>query len=108
MKKTTDAIEILDSMDAHIPDREARRKEARINGNVALEVYRLREKAGLTQEQLAALVACEPLLIDDLESGNFDGDSLPIMQKIADALGVRLNKKRIYGASNALLAGSIE
>jgi len=89
-KKTRDAIEILDRMMGN--DSEMRRlvEEARINAVVAQLIYDARNKAGLTQEALAKLVGTKQPVIALLEDADYEGHSLSMLQRIAEALNQQI------------------
>lgn len=90
-KKTTDAIEILHRrfIEGH-PERELELAEARADVAVAEKIYRLREKAGLTQRQLAKLVGTTASVICRLEDADYEGHSLAMLNRIAAALNKRV------------------
>lgn len=87
MAKTTDALKIIDRMIGDDPEmREGIAREMVICA-MARAVYDARNAAGLSHEDLARLVGVEPSVIDDIEESDYGGDTLPIVQRIADALG---------------------
>ena len=67
-------------------------------GRVAIEIHTLRIKAGLTQAELAERVGTTTSVISRLENLAYCGHSLPMLWRIALALGyevvVRFTKKR--------------
>jgi len=73
-------------------DSEMRRlvEEARINAVVAQLIYDARNKAGLTQEALAKLVGTKQPVIARLEDADYEGHSLSMLQRIAEALNQRI------------------
>src|SRR5262249_12543516 len=90
-KPTRDAVEILHRRFFEgRPDMLAGLEEARASAAIAREVYTLREKAGLTQRELAKLVKTTPSVISRLESDDYDGHSLNMLFRIAYALGKRV------------------
>ena len=52
-KKTTDAVAILDRMAGESPELRRLTEEARLNASVAQLIYAARNKAGLSQAELA-------------------------------------------------------
>ena len=88
---TTDAIEIMHRryFEGH-PDRIAGLKEEEINVDVAIKIYQLREKAGLTQKELAKLIGTTASVINRLEESDYEGNSLAMLRQIAEALGKRV------------------
>ena len=93
MKKTkriTDAVEILHRR--YIKTARARKalEEARINSEIARNIYELRHEAKLTQAQLAELVGTTTSVISRLEDADYQGHSLTMLQRIASALNKRI------------------
>ena len=88
---TTDAVKILHRRYYEgRPERLAALEEARANDNVARKITMLRLQAGLTQRQLAKLVGTTASVICRLESADYEGHSLAMLQRIADALEQRV------------------
>jgi DNA-binding XRE family transcriptional regulator len=88
---TTDAVEILHRRYyAGRPERLAALEEARANDSVARKLTILRLQAGLTQRQLAKLVGTTASVICRLENADYEGHSLAMLQRIADALNQRV------------------
>lgn len=87
MKKTSDAVAILDRMAGD--SRELRRltEEARVNAAVAQSIYAARNKAGLSQAELAERIGTRQSVISRLEDADYEGHSLSMPQRIAAALG---------------------
>jgi DNA-binding XRE family transcriptional regulator len=88
---TTDAVRILrrryyDENQARALDLET----ARLNAAIAREIYTLRKRAHLTQEQLARLVGTTGSVISRLEDDDYEGHSLRMLQRISVALNRRL------------------
>ena len=91
IRKTTDAIEILHRrFYAARPQRLVALEEARASAAVAREIYILRQKAGLTQKQLAALVGTAPSVISRIENDDYEGHSMAMLRRIAAALNKRV------------------
>src|SRR5437667_12794091 len=90
-RKTTDGIKILHKrFYAGRPERLAGLEEARANAEVARQIHALRQKAALTQKQLAALVGTTPSVISRLEDADYAGHSLVMLRRIATALNKRV------------------
>ncbi len=90
-KTTTAAIEIIHRRYfAGKPDRLQELEEERANAEVARKIYNLRQKAGLTQPQLAKLVGTTASVICRLEDADYEGHSLSILRRIAAALDKRV------------------
>ncbi len=90
-RRTSNAVEILHRR--YIkgdPERLAALERERVNADVALMIYGLREEAGLTQKELAELVDTTQSAISRLEDSDYDGHSLSMLNRIAIALNKRL------------------
>ncbi len=62
----------------------------RFNANVAAEIVAMRESAKLTQKQLAERIGTHQSVIARLEDAEYDSHSLKMLQRIAEALGKRV------------------
>ena len=80
------------------PDFAERFKKAGQAWDVALQLVAFRKEAGLSQKELARLVGTSQQQISRLESPGYEGHSLSMIRRVADALGatvrVRIEKKR--------------
>ena len=100
--KTIDAAEILHRR--YIkgdPQREAALQIERVNAEVAAMVHRRRTDAGLTQEELAELVGTTQSVISRLEDADYEGHSLSMLRRIAEALGKRLEVRFVDPSNRA-------
>ena len=90
MSKTKDALKIIDRMVGQ--DKELRDliAEETINVHVARMIYNARNKAGLTQKELAKLVGTTQSVIARLEDADYEGHSLSMLRRIAESLGKRV------------------
>jgi DNA-binding XRE family transcriptional regulator len=61
-----------------------------LNADIAMKVYELRVKAGLTQKGLADLVGTRQSVISRIEDADYGGHSLRLLTKIANALNKNL------------------
>ena len=86
-KKTNDAVAILDRMAGKSPERRRLTEEARMNAAVAQLIYAAREKAGLSQAELAERIGTKQSVISRLEDADYEGHSLSMLHRIAAALG---------------------
>lgn len=84
--KTSDAIKILDKMMERDSELNRLVEEARVNAVVAQLIYDARNKAGLSQDELAKKVGTTQSVISRLEDADYDGHSLSMLQRIAAAL----------------------
>ncbi len=90
-RTTSDGLAILDRR--YFQGRPVRLRalaEARLNAQIAQEIYALRTRAGLTQKQLAELVGTTHSVISRLEDADYAGHSLKMLQRISAALNLRL------------------
>jgi len=89
-RKTADAVKILHTL--YIKTAEDRRmlREAREQSEVAAQIYNLRQKAGLSQKGLAKLVGTTQSVISQLEDADYEGHSLKMLRRIADALNCEI------------------
>ena len=98
MAKTTDALEILDRMIGDDAEMRHMIAEERVNAQVAQMIYEARTEAGLTQKELAALIGSKQPVIARLEDADYNGHSISMLQRIAVALGKRLDIRLLPGA----------
>lgn len=90
-KPTTDAVEILHRRYFEgKPEMLAMLDEARMEDEVARKIYVLRTKAGLSQRALAKLVGTSASAICRLEDADYEGHSMAMLRRIAEALNKRL------------------
>jgi ribosome-binding protein aMBF1 (putative translation factor) len=61
-----------------------------LNAQLARRIFELRTRAGLSQRQLAERVGTSASAICRLEDADYEGHSLPVLKRIAEALGRRL------------------
>src|ERR1051326_12952 len=61
-----------------------------LNAEIARRIYDLRTKAGLTQREFAKKVGTTASTICRLEDADYDGHSLYMLKRIAEALDQRL------------------
>jgi transcriptional regulator with XRE-family HTH domain len=65
-------------------------REAACHGEIARQVYRLRQEAGLSQKELAALIDTHQSVISRIEDDDYEGHSLALLLRIAFACGKEL------------------
>jgi predicted transcriptional regulator len=70
--------------------RKASIEEERVNAQVARLIHDMRVDAGLTQAELAKLVGTTQSVISRLEDSDYDGHSLSMLNRIAEALKQKL------------------
>ena len=88
--KTRDAVKLLDQLIDADPSAQQQAAEAELNARVAQLIYEQRNRAKLTQTQLAELVGTTQSVISRLEDADYEGHSLSMLQRIATALHTRL------------------
>jgi ribosome-binding protein aMBF1 (putative translation factor) len=90
-RPTTDAVDILHRRYYEgKPEPLAGLERARANDQVARKIAVLRTRAGLSQRQLAQLVGTTASVICRLESADYEGHSLVMLNRIAAALDRRV------------------
>lgn len=65
-------------------------EEEVINAEIARKIYDLRIKAGLSQRELAKRIGTTASVICRLEDADYDGHSLSLLKRIAEALDKRV------------------
>lgn len=85
-EKTSDAMKIIDNM---IGDDEELRElceQATVNAHVAQLIYDARTEAGLSQTELARMIGTTQSVISRLEDADYEGHSLSMLNRVAQAL----------------------
>jgi len=72
------------------PAFKAHYQEERQALKLALKIARLREKKGLSQQQMAKLMGTSQQAISRIESGEYEGFTLKTLEKIAEATGTKV------------------
>lgn len=88
--RTLDAMAIINRMTGN--DRQLREMiaEEKLNTQIAHMIYEVRTKTGLTQRELAQRIGTKQPVIARLESGDYQGHSLTMLQRVARALNRKL------------------
>ncbi len=90
-KPTSDAVEILHRRYFEgNPEMLEMLEEVRAEDEIARKIYELRTEAGLSQRKLAELVGTTASVICDLEEADYEGHSLSMLNRIAAAVGKRV------------------
>lgn len=90
-KRTNNGVSILHKRYVKDdPAKKAALELERVNVHVARMIKDMRERAGLSQSELAAAIDTGQSAISRLEDADYDGHSLRILQRIADALEQKL------------------
>ena len=72
------------------PKRIEEYEEEVLNSEIARKIYDLRTKAGLSQRELAKKVGTSASVICRLEDADYDGHSLFMLKRVAEALDRRV------------------
>jgi ribosome-binding protein aMBF1 (putative translation factor) len=96
-KKTKDATGILDRLTGDDPELREMIAEEHLNAQVARMIHDARMAAGLTQTQLADLIGTQQSTVARLEDADYEGHSLSMLRRIAEALNQRLEVRFIPG-----------
>ena len=89
------AAEIIDRITGHDPELRRLITEATLNAEVAEMLHKARTRSGLTQKELADRLGTKQPVIARLEDGEYTGHSLTMLQRIAVALGCRLQLRLV-------------
>ena len=89
-RRTKNARKILANLTGKDPELRKMIAEEALNVRVARMIFDARTRAGLTQTQLAELIDTKQPVIARLEDADYEGHSLSMLQRIAEALGQRL------------------
>lgn len=93
-KKTSDAVEILYSrLYKGKPERIASLQAEYLNSRIASMIYSLRLKAGMTQAEFARKLGTKASAISRIESSEYNGHSLKLLQKIAELFDAKIEIK---------------
>ena len=90
-RTTSDGLAILDRR--HFKGRPVRLRaltDAKLNAEIAQQIYALRTAVSLTQKQLADLVGTTGSAISRLEDADYAGHSIRMLQRISAVLNRRL------------------
>lgn len=80
------------------PERREAAEKAFEDAAIGQLIHDARHAAGLTQAQLATLIASDQAVISRLEDADYEGHSLSMLRRIAHALGKRLEIRFIDAA----------
>jgi ribosome-binding protein aMBF1 (putative translation factor) len=94
-KKTKGARKVLDRITGPDPELRAAIEVQRLNAKVAEEILAARERAGLSQAELAKLVGTTQSVISRLEDADYEGRSLTMLNRIAMALNQRVDVRLV-------------
>lgn len=90
-ERTQDAVRILHGRYVKDdPERKAALQEERVNAEVARLIHDMRTSAGLSQQQLSERIDTTQSVISRLEDADYEGRSLSMLERIAQALNQKL------------------
>ncbi len=90
-RKITDGVEILDRRYVRNDSEMKKMVEEEFEKlQIGQQIYDLRKEANLTQDELADMVGTTGSVISRLESAEYDGHSLKMLERIAVALGKKV------------------
>jgi transcriptional regulator with XRE-family HTH domain len=72
------------------PEFKTHYQEERQTLKLAMKIAELRDKKGLSQQQLAKLMGTSQQAISRIESGEYEGFTLKTLEKIAESTGMRV------------------
>jgi len=87
---TRNATEIMKRRFGDTPERRKAIAEERARISAASLIYNARKKAGLSQQEMADKIGTTQSAISRLENTDYDGHTLSMLERIADALHLRL------------------
>ncbi len=90
MAKTRNALEIIDRITGDDTELRDMIAEETVNVRVARLIYEARTTANLTQQELADLIHSKQPAVARLEDADYEGHSLSMLDRIAAALGKRV------------------
>lgn len=90
-RKITDGVELLDRKYVRKDEKMKKMVEEEFEKlQIGQQIYDLRKEANLTQEELADMVGTTGSVISRLESAEYDGHSVKMLQRVASALGKKV------------------
>jgi DNA-binding XRE family transcriptional regulator len=91
VKRRTSALEDLRRhIHAGGPERIAELAQTRREMTLGMKIRKIREEASMTQQQLADKIGTQPSAISRIEDADYDGHSLSLFEKVANALEMML------------------
>ena len=96
--KTNNALDILNRRHPPSADDLTLRKSFLQQIEIAEMIHQARTNAGLSQSDLADKIGTTASVICRLENADYEGHSLTMLRRIADALGQRVEVRFISGA----------
>jgi len=91
-KRTTDAIEILDRRyREQVPNWDDEVLEEELRVRVGVAIVKMRQDAGLTQQQLADSMGVTQSMVSQLENADYEGSALDMLWRVCKALHKELD-----------------
>lgn len=90
MTKTKNALEILKRRREKDPELQKYYEEEKVNFSVALAIRKARGEENLTQEELARKVGTTQSVISRLEDADYEGHTMNMLRRVAEALNRRV------------------
>ncbi len=87
MAKTSDGMKIIDNIIGNDIELREMCDQATLNAHVAQLIYDARTSAQLSQKELAQRIGTTQSVISRLEDGDYEGHSLSMLNRIAQATG---------------------
>lgn len=87
MAKTSNGMKILDNIIGDDTELREMCDQATLNAHVAQLIYDARNSAQLSQKELAQRIGTTQSVISRLEDGDYEGHSLSMLHRIAQATG---------------------
>jgi ribosome-binding protein aMBF1 (putative translation factor) len=94
-RKTSDALAILRRRSGIDPKQDVRVQQFARQYDIAQMIYDAREKAGLTQQELAAKIGTRQSVISRLEHADYESQSLAMLERIAQALNLKVELRLV-------------
>jgi ribosome-binding protein aMBF1 (putative translation factor) len=94
-RKTNDGMEIIKRRFGIDPRTDPNVQSFAEDFRIAQMVYDARQAAGMTQKKLANAIGVTESDIAELEAADYEGDSLSMLRRIADALHMKLRVELI-------------
>lgn len=88
--KISPARNLLRKRFFNTPERQAGLRETRMQMDLGEKIRSVREDAGITQAELAKRIGTTASAISRIEDADYDGHSVATLQRIAEALDLRL------------------
>jgi len=88
---TTNAVDILKKRLGDSPERRQQIDQEKERLSAACLIHEARTRAGLTQKELAEKVGTKQSVISRMENADYEGHTLSMLMKVAEALDMRLH-----------------